>query len=205
LIRQGLIVAVQGLGGFHLIVAATHEAAVSLLRQRKHRWEKPLAVMAQNVEQAREHIDLGPTEEAILTSPEGPIVLARKRKPSSIASNVAPDTPYLGVMLATTPLHHLLLNHVSAPIVATSGNLSEEPHRALQCRGKGIVERFPFERWSSILRQVASYLLYLLLAPASRSCTLSRRLALLLRYEGRDPNRHRLLLKARAQLGILAC
>ncbi len=127
LIRQGLVVAVQGLGGFHLIVAATHVAAISLLRQRKHRWEKPLAVMVQSVEQAREHIDIGPTEEALLTSPEGPIVLARKRKQSSIASGVAPDTPYLGVMLATTPLHHLLLNLVKLPVVATSGNLSEEP------------------------------------------------------------------------------
>jgi hydrogenase maturation protein HypF len=127
MIQQGLIVAVQGLGGFHLIVAATHEAAISLLRQRKHRWEKPLAVMVQNVEQAREHIDFGPTEEALLTSPEGPIVLARKREQSSIASGVAPDTQFLGVMLATTPLHHLLLNFVNAPIVATSGNLSEEP------------------------------------------------------------------------------
>ena len=78
-------------------------------------------------------------------------------------------------------------------------------HRALQCRGKGIVDRFPFERWSSILRQVASDLLHVLLAPASQSHTLSRRLALLLRYEGKDPNRHRLLLKARAQLGVLAC
>jgi len=77
-------------------------------------------------------------------------------------------------------------------------------HRALQCRGKGLVDRFPFERWSSILRQVASDLLYVLLAPASQSHSLSRRLALLLRYEGKDPNRHRLLLKARAQLGVLA-
>jgi hydrogenase maturation protein HypF len=127
LIQQGLIVAAQGLGGFHLIVDATHQAAVRLLRQRKHRWEKPLAVMVQNIEQAREHIDFGPTEEALLTSPEGPIVLGRKRKQSSIASGVAPDTPFLGVMLATTPLHHLLLNHVNTPIVATSGNLSEEP------------------------------------------------------------------------------
>ena len=127
LIQQGQIVAVQGLGGFHLIVAATQKDAVSLLRQRKHRWEKPLAVMVQNLEQAREHIDVSSAEEALLQSPEGPIVLGRKRKGSSIVAGVAPDTPHLGVMLATTPLHHLLLEQLNLPIVATSGNLSEEP------------------------------------------------------------------------------
>jgi hypothetical protein len=79
--------------------------------------------------------------------------------------------------------------------------IGRQLHRTLQCRGKGIVERFPFERWSSILRQIA---FDLLLAPASQSHTLSRRILLLLRYEGKDPNRHRLLLKARAQLGVLA-
>jgi putative transposase len=77
-------------------------------------------------------------------------------------------------------------------------------HRALQCRSKGLVDRFPLERWSSILRQVANDLLHILLAPTAQRHTLSRRLALLLRSDGKDPNRHRLLFKARAQLGVLA-
>ncbi len=127
LVRQGFILAVQGLGGFHLVVDATNQEAVRQLRQRKHRWEKPLAVMVHDLRQAREHVELRPAEEALLTSPEGPIVLCRKREASGIATRVAPDTPTLGIMLATTPLHHLLLKHLGRPIVATSGNLSEEP------------------------------------------------------------------------------
>jgi len=126
-VRQGFIVAVQGLGGFHLVVDATNQEAVQALRNRKHRWEKPLAVMVYGVEQARECVELLPTEVELLTSPEGPIVLCRKRVDSPIASAVAPDTPYLGVMLATTPLHHLFVKRLGRPIVATSGNLSEEP------------------------------------------------------------------------------
>ena len=127
LVRKGLILAVQGLGGFHLIINSIDEAAVHHLRQRKHRWEKPLAVMVRDLGQARECVDLGPTEEALLTSPEGPIVLCSKRASSLVAAGVAPDTPLLGIMLAPTPLHYLLLNHLGCPIVATSGNLSEEP------------------------------------------------------------------------------
>ncbi len=126
-VRRGSILAVQGLGGFHLVVDATNESAVQTLRQRKHRWEKPLAIMVGNVGQAGQTVELTSQEQALLTSPEGPIVLCRKLAGCQIANGVAPDTPYLGVMLATTPLHHLLLTELQCPIVATSGNLSEEP------------------------------------------------------------------------------
>ena len=126
-ILQGRIVAVQGLGGFHLVVDATNEAAVCELRQRKHRWEKPLAVMLRSVQQAREHVVTNSGIEALLQSPEAPIALCRKRSTSQIAPAVAPDTPHLGIMLAATPLHHWLLEQLQRPIVATSGNLSEEP------------------------------------------------------------------------------
>lgn len=126
-ILAGCVVAVQGLGGFHLIVDATNETAVRRLRERKHRWEKPLAIMVGNLEQARMHVELQPAVEQLLTSSEAPIVLCRKCTHSTVAQSVAPDTPYLGVMIASTPLHHLLLAAVQRPIVATSGNLSEEP------------------------------------------------------------------------------
>ncbi len=126
-IVAGQIVAVQGLGGFHLVVDATNETAVCELRARKHRWEKPLAVMVRDVVQAREQVQTDAGIESLLLSPEAPIVLCRKQPTAAIALSVAPDTPYLGVMLAATPLHHLLLQQLGRPIVATSGNLSEEP------------------------------------------------------------------------------
>ena len=126
-VRAGHIVAVQGLGGFHLVVDATNEATVLELRRRKHRWEKPLAVMVQDIAQVREHVEVDTVVESLLLSPEAPIVLCRKLAQSSIAPSVAPDTPYLGVMVPSTPLHHLLLQQLGRPIVATSGNLSEEP------------------------------------------------------------------------------
>ena len=126
-VRSGRIVAVQGLGGFHLVVDATNEQAVRTLRERKHRWEKPLAVMVKSVEQALTCVQLTPEEAGLLQSAEGPIVLCRKRRDIGLSEAVAPDSPYLGIMLAATPLHHLLMNELNAPIVATSGNLSEEP------------------------------------------------------------------------------
>lgn len=126
-IAAGSIVAVQGLGGFHLMVDATNDLAVRRLRQRKHRWEKPLAVMLQHARQVQEHVAVPSGVYALLTSTEAPIVLCRKQNQSSIAASVAPDTHYLGVMIASNPLHHLLLQQLQRPVVATSGNLSEEP------------------------------------------------------------------------------
>jgi len=132
-VRQGWIVAVKGLGGFHLLVDARNEDAVVHLRQRKHREEKPFALMYPTLELVREHCDVSELEERLLASPESPIVLLRRQRsathsPSSvIAPSVAPGNPYLGIMLPYTPLHHLLLAELGFPVVATSGNLSDEP------------------------------------------------------------------------------
>lgn len=130
-IRNGLVVAVKGLGGFHLMVDAGNEAAVGRLRERKRRGDKPFAVMVRDLEQARLLCDVAPEAEALLTSPEAPIVLLPKLTPdhqlSAVCDAVAPGNPTLGVMLPYTPLHHLLLREVGVPVVATSGNLTDEP------------------------------------------------------------------------------
>ncbi len=206
-IREGRIVAVKGLGGFHLMVAAHDEAAVQRLRQRKHREEKPLALMFPALEVVQTICEVSPLEERLLQSPESPIVLLHRRsaalasnadfenvllasrrqkrvswlrshgQPQSerardvrsagrmpaarfeghrhshepplhyiIAPSVAPANPYLGVMLPYTPLHHLLLAELGFPVVATSGNLSDEPictdeHEAVT-RLRGIADLF---------------------------------------------------------------
>lgn len=126
LVREGRIVALKGLGGFHLVCDARSDEAVDRLRERKHREAKPFAVMAPSLEAARELCDLSPMEEAALVSPEAPIVLARSR-PGGVCDAVAPRNPLLGLMLPYTPLHHLLLRDLAFPVIATSGNLSDEP------------------------------------------------------------------------------
>ncbi|MBN2508512.1 MAG: carbamoyltransferase HypF [Verrucomicrobia bacterium] len=126
-IRAGKIVAVKGLGGFHLVVTAHDDDAVRRLRQRKRREEKPLAVMMPSLAQAKAHCEVSPLEERLLTSPEAPIVLLRRHPGSSVAPSVAPGNPQLGVMLPYTPLHHLLMAELGFAVVATSGNLSDEP------------------------------------------------------------------------------
>ncbi len=138
-IRRGRIVAVKGLGGFHLIVAAHEESAVRRLRERKHREEKPFALMFPSLECVKTECDISPLEERLLRSPEAPVVLLKKiaNRKSQIANEVAPGNPNLGVMLPSNPLHHLLLAELGFPVVATSGNLSDEPictdeHEALQ-------------------------------------------------------------------------
>lgn len=127
LLREGNVLAIKGLGGFHLACDATNEQAVRLLRRRKHRPFKPLAVMLATLDEVRRHCEVTPEEEALLCSPASPIVLLRRRTPSSIADSVAPHNSALGVMLPYTPLHHLLLREAGMPLVMTSGNLSEEP------------------------------------------------------------------------------
>ncbi len=124
---RGLIVAVKGLGGFHLACDATNAAAVSRLRDRKRREEKPLAVMVRDIREAELIADLTVGERRLLASVERPIVLARRREGARLAGEVAPANPMVGVMLAYTPLHHLLLAQCARPLVMTSGNLSEEP------------------------------------------------------------------------------
>ncbi|UCG53279.1 MAG: carbamoyltransferase HypF [Candidatus Latescibacterota bacterium] len=126
-IRDGAILALKGLGGFHLIVDARDESAVRRLRERKHRNEKPLALMYPSLELVNEHCQVSPLEKRLLTSPEAPIVLLRRRPSALVAPSIAPANPYLGVMIPYTPLHHLLVSGMRFPIVATSGNLSEEP------------------------------------------------------------------------------
>jgi hydrogenase maturation protein HypF len=126
-LAEGKIVAVKGLGGFHLMADARSRPAVAHLRERKHRPVKPLAVMARDLEMARELVAVGDEAEALLTGPEAPIVLLRRLASAPVAANVAPGNPTLGVMLPAMPLHHLLLRACGFPVVATSGNLSEEP------------------------------------------------------------------------------
>ena len=126
-LRNGLIVAVKGLGGFHLMVDARDASAVARLRERKRRPARPLAVMARDLAQAQSMCIVPPEAAATLTSPEAPIVLLPRRVEAGVAENVAPGNPTLGVMLAYTPLHQLLLAAIGFPVVATSGNLSDEP------------------------------------------------------------------------------
>jgi hydrogenase maturation protein HypF len=124
----GGIVAIKGIGGFHLSVDATNSAAVERLRQRKHRYGKPLAVMVRDIDAARVLCKLMPEEEALLQTPARPIVLARAHESNGIAPEVAPGIPWLGVFLPYAPLQHLLFadNRITA-LVMTSANLSEEP------------------------------------------------------------------------------
>jgi hydrogenase maturation protein HypF len=147
-IRAGKIVAVKGLGGFHLMVDARKDQAVRTLRERKHREEKPLAVMYPRVYKVRGDCELSELEERLLRSPEAPIVLLKRNavQRSGLSPAIAPRNPYLGVMLPYTPLHHLLMHELGFPVVATSGNLSDEPictdeHEAIE-RLKGIADCF---------------------------------------------------------------
>ena len=126
-LRAGQLLAVKGLGGFHVMVDATNQPAVARLRERKARWEKPLALMVRNLAAARELCEVPAPAAEVLSSPPAPILLLRRRPQSGVADAVAPGNPYLGMMLAYTPLHHLLLDELMLPVVATSGNRSEEP------------------------------------------------------------------------------
>jgi hydrogenase maturation protein HypF len=128
-LRTGRIVAVKGLGGFHLMVDARDNAAIRRLRESKPRRAKPFALMARDLAQVRQFCAVSPEAEALLTSAEAPIVLLPQiaNHKSQIANAVAPGNPSLGVMLPYTPLHHLLMQELDFPVVATSGNLSDEP------------------------------------------------------------------------------
>ncbi len=126
-LRSGRIVALRGLGGFHLAVDATDDEAVQRLRRRKAREAKPLALMVRTIDDARALGAVGPEEERLLGSSERPIVLLHERGNSPIAPSVSPGLDTIGVMTAYTPLHHLVLDGVRRPLVMTSGNVSEEP------------------------------------------------------------------------------
>ena len=124
---DGRIVALKGIGGFHLACDATSSSALAMLRERKRRDEKPFAVMVRDVAQAERVARLGEEERRLLSSVERPIVLLERRRASGLAPEVAPDNPLVGLLLPYSPLHHLLLADVGRPLVMTSGNLSEEP------------------------------------------------------------------------------
>ena len=127
LLKQGYILAIKGLGGYHLAVDATDTDAVRRLRRRKLREEKPFAAMSYDLESIRRYARAEAAEEKLLTSIQRPIVLLRKKNPNCISEAVAPGNKYFGVMLPYTPLHYILLKQGFAALVMTSGNLSEEP------------------------------------------------------------------------------
>jgi hydrogenase maturation protein HypF len=126
---NGRIVAVKGLGGFHLMADAWNDAAVAELRRRKRREEKPFAVMFASLSALQSVCETDALEAQLLTSPESPIVLLARKLDvqSSLSGYIAPGNPYLGAMLPYTPLHYLLMKELDRPVVATSGNLSDEP------------------------------------------------------------------------------
>ncbi len=126
-LKVGLIVAVKGLGGFHLMVDACSESAVRRLRRRKRREEKPFALMFPTMPSILEHAEVEPAEQRLLRSPEAPIVLLRRGMRNDLATSISPGNPYIGAMLPYTPLHHLLMHELRMPVVATSGNVSDEP------------------------------------------------------------------------------
>ena len=128
LIADGAIVAVKGIGGFHLACDATNEAVVAELRRRKRRYDKPFALMARDVAMVRDHVIVNASEEALLESSAAPIVVLDARDGvTGVAPGVAPGHAGLGFMLPYTPLHHLLMRAIKRPIVLTSGNRSAEP------------------------------------------------------------------------------
>ena len=125
-ILDGEIVAIKGLGGFHLACDATSDLAVARLRGRKRRDQKPFAVMVADLDAARAVADLSRADAALLESDERPITLVQRRD-GALSEGVSPTTPLVGLILPYTPLHHLLLAAVGRPIVLTSGNLADEP------------------------------------------------------------------------------
>jgi hydrogenase maturation protein HypF len=126
-IRQGDVVALKGMGGFQLLVDARNPEAVQQLRERKNRPDKPFAIMVGTIAQVKALCEVSGLEECLLSSSEAPIVLLRNLNHELLCSEIAPNNPNLGVMLPYTPLHHLLMNELGFPVVATSGNLAGEP------------------------------------------------------------------------------
>ncbi len=126
-LREGKIVAIKGLGGYQLLVEATNEPAVSRLRERKRRRAKPLAVMVESLDQAERYAALDPVERRTLCEASNSIVLVRAKSPTPLAASIHPGVDTLGLLLPTTPLHHLILRSQGGPVVCTSGNREGEP------------------------------------------------------------------------------
>jgi hydrogenase maturation protein HypF len=146
LLEEGKILALKGLGGFQLACDARSLSAVETLRRRKHRPDKPFALMLPDLPSVEEHCWLNEEEKRLLQSPESPIVLLSWKEGSSIVPPVAPGQKYLGVMLPYTPLHHLLMKESGMALVMTSGNLSEEPiakeNQEALARLRGLADAF---------------------------------------------------------------
>jgi len=146
-VGNGKILALKGIGGFQLVVDARNEKSVAALRTRKRREAKPFALMYPSLEQVKRDCMVSTLEERLLSSPESPIVLLTRQSRGSVpTTSVAPGSPCFCAMLPYTPLHHLLLLALGFPIVATSGNLANEPicideHEALK-RLEGIADYF---------------------------------------------------------------
>ena len=126
-LQEGKILAVKGIGGFHLACDALNETAVATLRKRKFREDKPFAVMFPDLQSAREYCQISAPEESALASSRRPIVLVRKQADRDLASSIAPRNQYIGAMRPYTPLHYLLMHFFKGPLVMTSGNISDEP------------------------------------------------------------------------------
>ncbi len=150
-LKNGSIIACKGVGGFHLMVNACDDQAVRILRSRKYREEKPLALMFPSLSSVKNVCEVSSMEESILLSPKSPIILLKRKLDASstadrISSEVAPLNPYLGVMLPSTPLHHILVSMLDFPVVATSGNISGETicidEEEALVRLKGIADCF---------------------------------------------------------------
>ena len=127
LLKSGATVAIRGLGGFHLACDATNPKAVQRLRQRKHRYGKPFALMARDLDTIRRYCNLTPAEAALLQSPEAPIVLLAADGVEKLPEGIAPGLNTVGFMLPYTPLHLLITQQIDQPLVMTSGNISDEP------------------------------------------------------------------------------
>jgi hydrogenase maturation protein HypF len=128
-IKEGKIVALKGIGGYQLICDASNDAAVKTLRARKRRSEKPFALMFPNIDSVKDICDVSKEEETLLLSNEAPIVLLRKQSNADkvVSKEAVINNPFLGVMLPYSPLHHILMLELEIPVIATSGNISEEP------------------------------------------------------------------------------
>jgi len=145
-IKEGKIIAVKGLGGFHLVVDAMNPEAVKRLREKKNREEKPFAMMYPDIESVISDCEVSETEKILLSSAQAPIVLLKRKSDCKIPDEVAPLNPYLGIMLPYTPLHLIIMKYLKSPVVATSGNISDEPicidEKEALLRLKGIADLF---------------------------------------------------------------
>jgi hydrogenase maturation protein HypF len=145
-INEGDIIAVKGLGGYHLICDATNEEAVVKLRTRKNRDEKPIAVMFPDLHTAKKEVHINILEERALTSVEKPILIVNKLESFSLAGSISPDNNTVGVFIPYTPLHYIMLKKLNKPVVATSANITDDPMLSeiadfLLIHKRGIIRR----------------------------------------------------------------